>query len=138
MRFFIDLFNPEYNILKTAGNLLGYIHSEEAKKKISEAKIGQIVSEETRKKMSEAKRDKTGDKSPFFGLIHSDETKNKMSDALGTTIFVFSLQSELLYTFPSSGERAAGKHFNSNKSTKILLRILPNLVLFSEVSIYYR
>jgi group I intron endonuclease len=33
----LDLFKPEYNILKTAGSSLGFTHSEETRKKMREA-----------------------------------------------------------------------------------------------------
>src|SRR5439155_10391898 len=39
-QYFFDLLNPEYNILKTAGNLLGYKHSPEAIEEMSESKKG--------------------------------------------------------------------------------------------------
>ena len=32
-QYYMDLFKPEYNILKTAGSLLGYKHTEDAIKK---------------------------------------------------------------------------------------------------------
>ena len=34
-QFYLDSLNPEYNILKTAGSLYGYIHTEQAKAKIT-------------------------------------------------------------------------------------------------------
>lgn len=36
-----DLFNPEYNLLKNAGNSLGYKHSEFSIQKMSQAKKGE-------------------------------------------------------------------------------------------------
>lgn len=39
-QYYIDLFKPDYNILKTAGSFLGYKHTKEAKKKISESFTG--------------------------------------------------------------------------------------------------
>lgn len=39
-QYYIDLLNPEYNILKIAGSPLGYNHSEESKRKISERMKG--------------------------------------------------------------------------------------------------
>lgn len=33
-QYFIDLFQPEYNILKKAGSLLGFRHSEKTKKRM--------------------------------------------------------------------------------------------------------
>jgi len=40
-QYFLDLLNPDFNILKFAGNSLGFEHSEELLAKISEAKIGE-------------------------------------------------------------------------------------------------
>jgi len=39
-QFYIDTILPEYNILKVAGSLLGYKHTEESLAKISFAKVG--------------------------------------------------------------------------------------------------
>ena len=58
---------------------LGKHHSEETRKKISEANKGKHLSEETRKKMSEALN---GENHPFFGKHHSEDTRKKMSEAL--------------------------------------------------------
>jgi 5-methylcytosine-specific restriction endonuclease McrA len=73
----------------------GFKHSEEARKKMSEANkgdknhnFGKHHSEESKKKMSEAnKGDKnhmfgrTGDKHPLFGKHLSEETRKKISEA---------------------------------------------------------
>jgi group I intron endonuclease len=60
-QYYIDLLNPEYNILKIAGSSLGHKHSQE-----------------TRANMSAAKQ---GKNHPFFGKYHSEETLAKMSDS---------------------------------------------------------
>ena len=39
-QYYIDLLKPEYNILKIAGSLLGFKHSEESRVKMSSSKIG--------------------------------------------------------------------------------------------------
>ena len=70
----------------------GKHHSEETRRKISEAKKGKFLSEEHRRKLSEAKKGRT--RSPLSedtrkkmseakkGKVHSEETKNKISKAL--------------------------------------------------------
>ena len=54
----MDLFKPEYNILKTAGSSLGFKHSEEARAKMSASKTGRVFSEITRKRISLAHQGK--------------------------------------------------------------------------------
>jgi group I intron endonuclease len=128
-QYYFDLLNPEYNILKKAGNSLGLKHSEETREKMSLNKMGdknpmfgKFFSEETIGKMSEAKRGKThseetmaklsevkkGDKNPNFGKTRSNETKKKISETKGTTIYVYSLNYQLLQIFVSS--RKAGEY----------------------------
>jgi group I intron endonuclease len=51
-QFYMDLLNPNYNILRVAGSILGYEHSEEARAKIGEA--NQNRSEESRQSISKA------------------------------------------------------------------------------------
>ena len=66
--------------------MLGKHHSEESKKKMSNAKKGKPshnkgkpMSEETKKKLSEAKKGLlSGEKNPMFGKHHSEETKQKI------------------------------------------------------------
>ena len=65
--------------------ILGLVHSEETKQKMSEAKkgeknylFGKTHSEETRQKISEAQK---GDKHHMFGKTHSEETRKKLSEA---------------------------------------------------------
>lgn len=57
-------------------SFLGYKHTEETKRKISEVLQGHSVSEETRRKISEASNG-----GYFRGRKHTEETKQKMSKA---------------------------------------------------------
>lgn len=84
-QYYIDLFNPEYNILKTAGSLMGFRHSDETKAKMSTDRqgdnhplFGRSHSEETKDKISKAL---SGENSPLFGKSLSEETKKKISMA---------------------------------------------------------
>lgn len=70
-QYYIDFINPEYNILKTAGSTLGYIHSEETKEKISSSMKGVKKSEEHTKNIRESQ----------IGRTLSDEHKRKLSEA---------------------------------------------------------
>ena len=74
--------NPEYN------PMYGKHHSEDAKKKISEANKGHSVSDEVRQKIREAQTGarnnnygKRGELSPLFGKPLSDKTKAKIANA---------------------------------------------------------
>lgn len=52
--------------------------TEEAKRKMSEAKKGKQLSEEAKRKISEANK---GEKNSFYGRHHSEEAKRKMSES---------------------------------------------------------
>lgn len=82
-QYYIDKLNPKYNILKIAGSSSGYKHTEETKKKISEALkeirkgensywYGRTMSEETKVSMS---LKKTGENNHMYGKTHTEETK---------------------------------------------------------------
>lgn len=63
-QYYIDTLNPEYNILKVAGNSLGYKHLEESLIKMSGSNNPMFG--------------KTGENNPFFGKTHSIEALEKM------------------------------------------------------------
>jgi len=111
-QYYFELLVPDYNILKTAGNSLGYKHSEITKQKISEINRGKTFSKETCEKISESVN---GENHPFFGKNYSIETKDKMSQTKGTIIYKYSLDLILLKTFPSS--KVAAKFFKASNSS---------------------
>ena len=85
-QYYLDKFNPQYNILKIAGSSLGFKQSEETKLKISKALkgvytgdksalFGGFHQEETKKIMSLSK---LGENNPLHGKIHSEDTKELM------------------------------------------------------------
>jgi group I intron endonuclease len=67
-QYYLQLLQPEYNILKRAGSLLGFKHSEKTLEKMK----GRKPSEETRAKMSASKKGNTNSKN------RSEETKAKI------------------------------------------------------------
>jgi group I intron endonuclease len=98
-QYFLDLLLPEYNILKLAGSLLGYKHTEETIALMSLAKsgennprgmLGKSHSPETLALMSKVQSsiDRIGSNHPMYGKNHSTETLLKMSEAIGSKIQV--------------------------------------------------
>jgi len=68
---YIDVLKPDYNILQTAGSLLGFKHSDESLSKISKALTGE----------KNPMYGKIGENSPLFGRQLSEETRAKLSIA---------------------------------------------------------
>jgi len=111
---YLDLLEPSYNVLKTAGSSLGHKHCLETKAKISQALLGKNnpnfgrkISEETRDKMAEAK----------LGRKLSEETRAKMSasSARGISVKILDLDTNQVTEFDSV--RKAADSINSHKNT---------------------
>jgi len=66
---------------KTAGGegISGYVHTQAARQKISEAHIGKVLSLETRQKLSNIASQRIGNKSTMFGKHHSEQVRANMS-----------------------------------------------------------
>jgi group I intron endonuclease len=125
-QYFLDCIFSEdelntYNILKVAGSLLGFRHTNESKVLMSKAKAGdnnhnygKSFSENIKALMSEAK---TGENHPMYSKNHHPETLTKMSITKGGgIIYVYNVDKSLLVnSFPSA--RKAAEHFNCNHST---------------------
>jgi len=71
-QYYIDNLKPEYNILKVAGSLFGYKHTQESLAKMKEIALNR--SDETKAKLREAALGKT--------YKHTEETKIKLRDAI--------------------------------------------------------
>lgn len=87
-QYYIDTLRPIYNTATKAGSRLGIRHTEEARRKISEAGKGRVMSPEARKKIADAHRGVPILESVLRKLtearramIISDEQKRKMSEA---------------------------------------------------------
>nr|YP_010233341.1 NADH dehydrogenase subunit 4 [Auricularia heimuer]QSX43106.1 NADH dehydrogenase subunit 4 [Auricularia heimuer] len=70
-QYSIDLLKPDYNILQTAGSLLGFKHSKESLSKISRALTGE----------KNPMYGKIGENSPLYGRKLSEQTRDKLSIA---------------------------------------------------------
>jgi group I intron endonuclease len=66
-QYYIDLLKPEYNILKKAGSLLGFKHSDETRAKLSALKKGKNNPMFGRIGEKHPMFGKTGEKNPMFG-----------------------------------------------------------------------
>lgn len=135
--YWIAFFNTAYNIRRIGGSGIGHVHTEEFKIKKSLATMGEKNpmfgvrffgplnpffghkhTEETKQILSKAN---SGVNHPFYGKSHTEEAKLKQSMARGTTIFLYSLEFELLETFVSA--RKAGLYLGISKGT-VLKEIL--------------
>ena len=74
-QWWMNMLQPEYNILPTAGSPLGYRHTKESLAKQSLAQMGRKHSDETKAKISAAHMGHSN----FLGHKHTEETKAKMS-----------------------------------------------------------
>lgn len=118
---FIDLFKPEYNILKIAGSKLGFKHPETTK--------------------AQMRINNKGVNNPFFGKRHTLDSRIKIGESLkssvtinimpkmitpetrlklstrtrGVSIKVFDLKDNLVKEFPTI--TSAAKHFNVSNRT---------------------
>lgn len=71
---------PKFNFTEGGDGMTGFKHSEESKKKISEALKGKKFSEEHKRKLSESHTGLCGEKNHMYNKKHSEETKRKMSE----------------------------------------------------------
>lgn len=76
----IDLYKPILNLNPTAGSSMGFKHSEESKKLMSEFRKGKPLSEETKQKLSTLF---SGELNPFWSKTHSPATLKRMSLSKG-------------------------------------------------------
>ena len=94
-QYFIDKTQPEYNILKIAGNSLGYKHTEATKKLLSESKKNSVLSETTRELIRVALK----------GRVFSPETIEKRSTSSSTrqSVIITNIQTGEIKEFISLG-----------------------------------
>ena len=124
-QYYLDRLEPDYNILKIAGSLLGYTFTEEAKAKISKALKGINRSEETKDLIRQKASLLWRDASLWDALDrkHSEDTKLKMSmsSPRGNPVNVYekcdSSEFKLIGSFVSA--RRAGIFLDLSKSTVI-------------------
>jgi group I intron endonuclease len=122
--FYITYVMPYYNVLKQGYSSLGYKHTEETKKLLSELAKNKIHSDETKALIT---RVLTGENNPFYNKSHSIESKIRMIEANSAySVYVYNSFKELLVIFPSVLTLA--KLVKSNHPT--LVNIIKEQLLF--------
>lgn len=111
--FYITHIIPYYNVLKQGYSSLGYIHTQETKKLLSELATNRTHSDHTKGLIARAV---TGENNPFYNKSHSMETKIRIMEAKSAyPIYVYNSFKELLVIFPSAS--CLAKLIQSNHTT---------------------
>lgn len=96
--YILDLL-PYYNVLKQGYSSLGYVHTEETKKLLSELARNRTHSMETKSLIA---RRLIGDNNPFYNKSHSIESKRRIIEAKSAyPVYVYDSFRKLLVMFPS-------------------------------------
>ena len=104
---------PYYNVLKQGYSSLGYKHTEETKKMLTELAKNRVHSSSTKVLISRAL---VGQNNPFYNKNHSFESKLRMIEANSKySVYIYNSFRELLVVFPSV--KTLAKLINSNHST---------------------
>jgi hypothetical protein len=135
--------NPNYG--KKSKGCLGYKHTEEAKRKISEANKGKTpwckgltketdkrlknmsllskgkyISEETKRKISESRMGKyTGENNSFYGKKHTEETKRKISESKMGKYHTEETKRKISEKLSGKNNPNYGKHFSEETRKKM-------------------
>lgn len=97
--YYITLLIPYYNVLKEGYSSLGYVHTEETKKLLSQLAKNRVHSDETKGLIA---RSITGVNNPFYNKSHSIEGKRRMIEARSLyPVYIYNSFKVLLVIFPS-------------------------------------
>nr|QZM06828.1 hypothetical protein [Cordyceps chanhua] len=111
--FYITTVLPYYNILKQGYSSLGYKHTEETKKLLSELAKNRKHSEATKGLIARAL---TGENNSFYNKNHSIESKRRIVEANSAyPVYIYNSFKQLLVIFPSV--LTIAKEINTNHST---------------------
>lgn len=97
--FYITSVMPYYNVLKQGYSSLGYVHTQETKKLLSELAKNRTHSIETKSLIA---RHLTGENNPFYNKSHSIESKRRIMEAKSFyPVYVYDSYKNLIIIFPS-------------------------------------
>ncbi len=97
--FYITHIVPYYNVLKEGYSSLGYKHTEETKKLLSELAKNRVHSDQTKGLIARAV---TGENNPFYNRNHSIESKLRIIEAKSAyPVYLYNSFKELLVIYPS-------------------------------------
>jgi group I intron endonuclease len=97
--FYITHVIPYYNVLKEGYSSLGYKHTEETKKLLSELAKNRVHTDQTKGLIARAV---TGENNPFYNRNHSIESKLRIIEANSAyPVYLYNSFKELLVIFPS-------------------------------------
>ncbi|RYE15219.1 MAG: hypothetical protein EOP34_04070 [Rickettsiales bacterium] len=97
--YYITTMMPYYNVLKQGYSSLGYKHTEETKKLLSELAKNRVHSDVTKDLIAKVL---TGENNPFFNKSHSIESKVRMIEAKSAyPLYVYNSFKKLLVIYPS-------------------------------------
>lgn len=122
--FYITQVIPYYNVLKQGYSSLGYTHTEETKKLLSELAKNRTHSDKTKGLIARAV---TGENNPFYNKSHSIESKIRIIEANSYySVYVYNSFKELLVIFPSV--KTLAKLIKSNHPT--LVKVIKEQTIF--------
>ena len=97
--FYLMKLTPYYNVLKEGYSSIGYKHTHEVKKLLSELANNRVHSEKTKALISKVV---TGENNPFYNKQHSVETKTRISESRSAyPVYVYNSYKKLLAIYPS-------------------------------------
>lgn len=122
--FYISHVIPYYNVLKQGYSSLGYKHTEETKKLLSELANNRVHSDKTKGLIARALM---GENNPFYNKSHSIESKVRMIEANSSySVYIYNSYKKLLVIFPSV--LTLSKLIKSNHST--IVNVIKEQTLF--------
>lgn len=125
-QYYIDLLEPEYNILKIAYSREGVKQTEITKSCIGLKSLGRKHTEEAKLKMREIALLRKGEETSFYGKNHSPESLLKMS--INRSIQVKVLDTVLNEEMVFLGNKEAAEFLNVGLSTLVRYKKLNKLI----------